>query len=80
MSFCAELGTMMQDVGHLQFKNLMERIWRQQRERRLSTSSAMTGGKHSVHSMSFKRQRKLKHCCASKKRYEHNIAAVVLRL
>lgn len=53
------LETMMPVVGQHPFRGLLERIWQQLSARRLSISSAMIGGRHSVHSMRLRRQLRL---------------------
>ena len=63
----AGLVTMMQDADHHQFRSLMGRIWQRLKDPRLSTSSAMTGGRLSVRSMRLRRLLRLRQLCESKK-------------
>ena len=63
----AGLVTMMQDADHHQFKCLMVKIWQLLKDLRLSISSAMIGGRLSVHSTRLRRLLRLRQLCVSKK-------------
>ena len=64
----AGLVTVMLAVGQHLSKSLMERTWQQLSAPRLSTSSATTGGRHSVHSTRLRRQLRPSSLFESKKR------------
>ena len=62
------LVTMMLAVGRHPFRGLTVRIWQRLSAHKLSTSSAMTGGRHSVHSMRLRSKLRPSLLFESKKR------------